>query len=60
MSEQELRRWAIEQAIAYGHGGDPTRIVARDFVDFVKQNDDAAVAHAARQLADKVKPDGDD
>ena len=61
MDEQELRQWAIIQAvvlkIGVGGAGACVRDVARDFVDFIKQNDDGAVADAARRLADKVKPD---
>ena len=53
---RELRRWAIERAIAadlscYPDIGE----AARAFVDFVMVTNDAEIVRAARELADKVK-----
>ncbi len=56
MTTQELRIWAIEQAVSLGGGGRDARGLANDFLDFVNGNDDATIAAAVRRLADKVKP----
>lgn len=55
MDTVELRRWAIEQALTLGGSGRDARALARDFLDFVNENDDATVAAAARELANKVR-----
>ena len=56
MYMNDLRRWAIERAIAAnaGHHRDIVE-AARTFVDFVTDTNDAEIVRAARELADKVK-----
>ena len=53
---QELRRWAIERAIAADLSCYSDIVEAAvDFVDFVTNTNDAEVLRAARELAGKVK-----
>lgn len=54
---QELRRWAIERAIASGHREQrEITEAAQAFVDFINGTNDTEIVRAARELADKVKP----
>ncbi len=55
MNTVELRRWAIQQAVALNCAGRDARGLARDFLDFVNENDDATVAAATRKFTDKLK-----
>lgn len=56
MNTVELRQWAIEQAVGLQRSGRDARELARDFLDFVNENNDATIAAAARRLADKANP----